>query len=244
MGGAAVVIAIALLTPPVLHDLILGNVMTLYLAAICVALAFPGWIGASGLGTLCAVALKPAVGPFILFLLLRRRGDFARTVAVCSVITAVFAVILGPARYAEYIAAIPALTGLAAPFTGNVGLSSISPVAGIASVVAAYVATLAAARADERVAASVAIAACVIAQPTLGLNYAVLLVPAVLLLWPVSRALALGAAVTAPTGAVLSTVGTTIALIVATIARAVGAARRVASHGDVSSAPVAARADG
>jgi len=219
--GSLAVAGLALAAPPVIHDLILGNVMTLYLAAVCLAVVFPGWTGAIALGVICAVALKPAIGPFLLFLLLRRRDDFLRTLAVGGLVTLMFAAAIGPGRYAEYLAALPALSGLAAPFTGNVGLSAISPWAGVASVVVAYAFTLASVRLDERSAVSVAIACCVVAQPTLGLNYAALLIPAVVLLWPVSRRLALVSAVVGPAAAVVSTVATTFTLAAAALLTAV-----------------------
>ena len=66
----------ALIAAPNLHDLVLGNVMALYVGAVAVSVARPGWLGASPLGVVCAVALKPAIGPYLLWLAIRRPRDF------------------------------------------------------------------------------------------------------------------------------------------------------------------------
>ena len=74
---------------------------------------------------------------------------------------------------------MPKTAALAAPFTGNLGLAAISPIAGVAGIVLAYVWTIAAAAMlDERRAGIVALSMTQLAQPTIGLNYAVLLIPA------------------------------------------------------------------
>jgi hypothetical protein len=69
----------AIVAAPDLHDLILANVMAFYIGAVAVSLARPGWLGSSILGVVLAAALKPVIGPYLLWLALRRRGDFVRT---------------------------------------------------------------------------------------------------------------------------------------------------------------------
>ena len=144
---AAGVALAAVTSSPAIHDLALGNVMLLFGAAVAIALASPGWLGSAVLGAICAIALKPAIGPFVLWLLVRRRSSFVKAFVAGLATTAVFAVVLGPGRYWEYLQALPKTAALAAPFTGNLGLAAISPIAAVAGIVLAYVWTIAAAAA-------------------------------------------------------------------------------------------------
>jgi hypothetical protein len=202
---AAAIAVAGVTSSPAIHDLALGNVMLLFGAAVAFALASPGWLGSSALGAVCAIALKPAIGPFVLWLVVRRRSSFAKAFVAGLVTTAVFAVVVGPGRYFEYIQALPKTAVLAAPFTGNLGLAAISPVAAVVGIVLAYVWTIAAAALlDERRAAIVALSMTQLAQPTIGLNYAVLLIPALVLLGAIDRRIALALAVLLPFVVILS----------------------------------------
>jgi hypothetical protein len=141
------------------------------------------------------------------WLLVRRRASFGRTFVAGLATTAIFGLLLGPGRYLEYVQALPKTAVLAAPFTGNLGLSAISPLAGLIGVAVAYAWTLAAAiRLDERAAAVVALAMTQLAQPTIGLNYGVLLIPALIVLWAVDRRAAVAMAITLPLVVILSPV--------------------------------------
>ncbi len=203
LGGAIAVAA--LVASPDLHDLVLGNVMALYVGAVAVSLARPGWLGAVPLGLVCAVALKPVIGPYLLWLAIRRRPDAAKLIAVGLGATAVFALLIGPGRYAEYLAALPRMSVLVDLPTGNVGLSAISREVALVGLVVAYAATAwAALRLDLGRAAAVAIAACLLAQPSIGFNYAGLLLPAVVVLWSADRAAGFIACLAVPLATVLS----------------------------------------
>jgi hypothetical protein len=196
---AMVIAVLAVTSPPAIHDLVLGNVMAIIAAAVALSLARPGWLGSGAFGIVCAIALKPTIGPYVVWLLVRRRDSFVRAFAAGLATTLAFVLLLGPGRYVEYVQALPKTAVLAAPFTGNLGLSAISPLAGLAGIIVAYVLTLAAAiRLDERAAAVVALAMTQLAQPTIGLNYAVLLIPGVILLWAVDRRVAVAMAVGLP----------------------------------------------
>src|SRR6266540_2414374 len=125
----------------------------------------------------------------------------------------VFAVLLGPGRYFEYLEALPKSAVLAAPFTGNLGLSAISPLAGVVGIAIAYAWTAAAAvRLDERAAAVVALAMTQLAQPTIGLNYSALLIPGVIFLWTVDRRAAVAMAIGLPIVVIVSPVLAAIVL--------------------------------
>jgi hypothetical protein len=197
--------AAALLAPPDIHDLVLGNVMALYVGAVAVSLARPGWLGAATLGLVCAAALKPVIGPYLVWLAIRRRDDFGRVVVVGLAASAVVATFIGPGRYIEYLVALPRMTVLADLPSGNVGLSAISREVSLAGLVVAYAATLwAAARLDLGRAAAVGVAAGLLAQPSIGFNYAGLLLPAVVMLWSADRTAGLIAAVAVPLATVVS----------------------------------------
>jgi hypothetical protein len=204
---AAAVAVAAVTSSPAVHDAMLGNVMMLVAAGVALSLASPGWPGSGTLGVMSAIALKPAIGPYLLWLLLRRRSAFGRTFVAGLATTVVFVLLLGPGRYVEYLQALPKTAVLAAPFTGNLGLSAISPLAGLIGIAVAYAWTLAAAiRLDERAAAVVALAMTQLAQPTIGLNYGVLVIPGLIVLWTVDRRAAVAMAITLPIVVIVSPV--------------------------------------
>ncbi len=182
--SAALIATGALIWPPNLHDLVLGNVMTLYVGAVAIAVARRGWLGAVPLGIVLALAAKPAAVPFLLWLAVARPHDAARTVGVAIIGSAVAAMIVGPASYVAYVLALPHMTALATSFTGNLGLVTLSPTVALVGMVVAWGLALGAAlRIDVQRGAVIAIAAMLLAQPTIGFNYAGLLYPALVLLW-------------------------------------------------------------
>jgi hypothetical protein len=205
LAVAAVLIVVAVIAPPDQHDLVLGNVMALYVGAVALSVAVPGWVGAAPLGLVLALALKPVIGPYLVWLLLRRAGDFARTAAVAVVVTAAVALVVGVGRYGEYLAALPRMSILAQLPTGNVGLTTISLPVAVAGVAVAYVVTFAGARRLVIArSAAVAIAAGLLAQPTIGFNYVGLLIPAAVTLWSADRVAGFIAFVTVPVAAIIS----------------------------------------
>lgn len=196
--------AAALLAPPDVHDLVLGNVMALYVGTVAVSLARPGWLGSIPLGIVCAVALKPVIGPYLVWLAIRRRGDAVRVIAAGLAVTAVFAVLIGPGRYVEYLVALPRMTILA-DATWSVGLGAISREVALAGILAAYLATFWASRKlDLARGAAIAVAAGLLAQPTIGFNYAGLLLPALVMLWSGDRVAGLVACLVVPLVTVVS----------------------------------------
>jgi hypothetical protein len=177
-----------LVTPAVVHDAILGNVMTAYAGAIALALTFTGWRGAVPLGIVMAVALKPFIIPFMVFLLVARPHDGLRVVATGAAVTVLAAATIGPSRYVEYIAAIPTFTSQARPYLGNAGLAAVDPLLAWTAFAAAVPITAWLSRIlDGPRAAAAAIALGLLGQPSLGLNYASVIVPALVVLWPLER---------------------------------------------------------
>jgi MFS family permease len=204
LGAGALAVA-ALIAAPDIHDLILGNVMAFFVVAVAVSLARPGWLGAAPLGAVCAIALKPAIGPYLVWLAIKRPRDFLKTFAVGLAVTAAFAVIVGPGRYVEYLTALPRMSVLVGLPSGNVGLAAVSPALAVVGLVVAYLATIwAGFRLDAGRGAAIAISACLLAQPSIGFNYVGLLIPAVVALWSADRVAGLIAIVAVPIVAVVS----------------------------------------
>jgi hypothetical protein len=197
---ALAVVALAFAQPPVIHDLLLGNVMLLYAAAITLLVAgVPGRWSAVPLGFVVAIAFKPAVAPILLWMLLRRPGQLVGFVAAAATTTAVGAVMVGPGVYLDYLSALSKLGTLAQPFSGNVGLSSVSTWLAVAAIPIALIwAAIAARRLEPDVGLAVAIGLSLLCQPVLGLNYGVVLIPVVLLLWRVDPLAGLVAGILAP----------------------------------------------
>ncbi len=218
--------------------------MALYVGAVAISVARPGWLGSGVLGTVCAVALKPAIGPYLLWLAFRRPRDFVRTLAVGLAVSVAFAVVVGPGRYVEYLEALPRMSVLVGLPSGNVGLSAVSPALALAGVVFAYVATIwAGIRLDPGRGAALAIAACLLAQPSIGFNYAGLLLPAVVMLWSADHVAGFTAVLATPIVAVVSP--PLASLVVMTLAAVrlgerLGFARPTASATAATTAPPSA----
>jgi hypothetical protein len=105
----------------------------------------------------------------------------------------------------EYLVALPRMSVLVGLPSGNVGLATISPVVALAGVAFAYATTIwAGLRLDLGRGAAIAVAACLLAQPSIGFNYAGLLIPAVVALWSADRAAGFVAVLGAPIVAVVS----------------------------------------
>ena len=175
-------VALLLLTPSLDHDVVLGNVMVFYALGLTWSALRPGVTGSIVLGTIIALAAKPVLGPYLVWLLLVRRRDFGWTVGSAVVISAAFALVLGPGRYLEYVVALPEAGRFASAWHGNLGLSFISPLLGTLGVVIAYVLALVAAWRGEA-GLPVVIGALLLAQPSYGVAYGLLLLPAVVYLW-------------------------------------------------------------
>ena len=112
---------------------------------------------------------------------------------------------VGPGRYVEYLEALPRMSVLVGLPSGNVGLSAVSPALALAGVAFAYIATIwAGIRLDPGRGAALAIAACLLAQPSIGFNYAGLLLPAVVMLWSADHVAGFTAVLATPIVAVVS----------------------------------------
>jgi len=203
VAGALVVVAF--IAPPDVHDLVLGNTMALYVGAIAISLGRRGWLGSALLGLVLAAALKPFVATYLLWLLIRRPGDFVRVAVIAIGASLVTAIATGPGWYVEYLQALPGMGTMTGLTTGNVGLSAISTPAVFLGVGFAIVVTaVAARRLGSGRSAAIAIAAGLLAQPTIGFNYAGILIPAAVMLWTEDRPAGFLAFIAVPLAAIVS----------------------------------------
>ena len=214
--------------------------MALYVGAVAISVARPGWLGSTALGVVCAVALKPAIGPYLVWLVLRRPRDAARTIAVGLAVSVVVAVIVGPGRYLEYLAALPRMSVLVGLPSGNVGLAAVSPAVAVVGVAVAYLAAVwAGLRMDAWRGAAIAVAACLLAQPSIGFNYAGLLIPAVVALWAADHVAGFVAVIATPFVAVVSPPAASL-VVIALAALRVGERLGLVRDADAATSPAAA----
>ena len=121
--------ALALVTClPFLHDVFLGNVNTLLVAAIALAvLGRPSARSGIALGVLAALFAKPLLLPVGLWMLVFRRRTLTGTVAAGLVTTAVGVLLAGPAPYLAWPTALLGGQRFASSFAGNHGVSALLP---------------------------------------------------------------------------------------------------------------------
>jgi hypothetical protein len=193
LGIPAVVLL--LMTPSLEHDLVLGNFTTFYCLALSWSALRPGRTGSIALGLLLAIAMKPVIGPYLLWLLLVRRSDLGWVVLTAGVASAIVSIMIGPGIYIDYIVTLPRATSLASAWPGNIGLASISPLLGTVGVAASYVVAIVAAR---RHSLPLVIGALMFAQPSYGVAYGLLLVPAVVIIYRERQALGITLAAALP----------------------------------------------
>ncbi len=113
---------------PFLHDVMVGNVNVVLVAA-----AMPAVLGSSRarngilLGVVAAIFAKPLLLPIFLWLLVWRRATFAGAVVGGVTASLVGLIAAGPATYLAWLGALAAGTRYAAPFAGNHGVTAIAP---------------------------------------------------------------------------------------------------------------------
>jgi glycosyl transferase family 87 len=129
---------------PFLHDLWLGNVNALLVAAIALAVVgAPTWPKGIALGLVAAVFAKPLLVPVLLWLLVTRRPVFAGAVVAGLAATAVGLLLAGPAAYVDWVQALfSGQTRYASDFAGNHGVSALAPQLWIPVAAAAGIAFL------------------------------------------------------------------------------------------------------
>lgn len=123
-GTTRWLVALAVVTfPPVVHDLVIGNVSVI---TLLVLLAVSRWQDARGgvvLGLLAVLMPKPHLIPVMAYLAIRRPRDFAATLATMSAGVLGGLVLFGIEPWIEFLATLR--EPLERTFTANVGWSSL-----------------------------------------------------------------------------------------------------------------------
>ena len=117
---------------PFMHDVMLGNVNTLLVAAAFIALYAPDRPRSGiALGVMAALFAKPLIVPILLFLVVRRRrtalGGIVAGLVVTAAATLVVGIVIGPGAYVDWLQALQAGSRYAGPFAGNHGVTAIAP---------------------------------------------------------------------------------------------------------------------
>jgi hypothetical protein len=113
---------------PFAHDVMLGNVNALLVAAAFVALLTADRPRAGiALGVVAALFAKPLLVPILLLLVVRRRRTALGAVVAGLSVTVVSMVLAGPAEYLAWVQALRAGAQYASPFAGNHGVTALAP---------------------------------------------------------------------------------------------------------------------
>ena len=131
--------------PPIVHDLVLGNVSTITLLAF---LAASRWTGARGgvvIGLISVLMPKPHLIPVLVYLAVRRPAQFASAVATMGFGLLIGVVVFGIQPWIDFVATLR--EPLERTFTANVGFSGLlGPIGVVVGVLAALVVLVAAVR--------------------------------------------------------------------------------------------------
>ena len=116
--------------PPIVHDLVLGNVSTI---TVLVLLALARWPDARGgvvFGLLLALMPKPHLIPVLVYLAFRQRQAFAASVATIAVAVLSGVVLFGIEPWVEFAGTLR--EPLERTFTANIGFSALLGPIGVA----------------------------------------------------------------------------------------------------------------
>lgn len=123
------VAGLVLFFPPIIHDLVIGNVSTLTLLVLLTVLRWPDARGGAVLGIMLALAPKPHLIPLLLWLALRRRSAFLASVVTAGVLVLASVLYFGLDPWLAFLGTLR--EPLNRTFTANVGLSAYLGVAGV-----------------------------------------------------------------------------------------------------------------
>jgi hypothetical protein len=142
------VAGLVLLFPPIIHDLVIGNISTLTTLVLLSVLRWPDARGGTVLGVMLALAPKPALLPVVLWLALRRRSAFVASVITAGVLVLIGLVYFGLDPWLAFVGTLR--EPLERTFTANIGFSAYLGVVGVVLgiLVAAGLWVLAARRTD------------------------------------------------------------------------------------------------
>jgi hypothetical protein len=142
-GRERVLVALLVLAfPPIVHDLMIGNVSTLTLLVFIAVARWPDARGGVAIGLLTLLMPKPHLLPVLAYLAIRRRTEFAAAAATILVGVLIGLGVFGTELWLAFIGTLR--EPLERTFTANIGFSSLFGPAGVAIGVVAGLAVLAA----------------------------------------------------------------------------------------------------
>lgn len=124
--------------PPVIHDLMIGNISTLTLLMYVAVARWQDPRGGIALGAMAILAPKPHLVPLLAWMAIRRPRDFAAAVATMAGVAGIGLVVFGPRPWLDFLGTLR--EPLDRTFTANVGFSALlGPTGVIVGVVGAAV---------------------------------------------------------------------------------------------------------
>ena len=122
--------------PPIVHDLVLGNVSTITVLVLLALARWPDARGGVALGLLLALMPKPHLIPVLVYLAFRQRRAFAASVATIAVAVLAGVAIFGVEPWVAFAETLR--EPLERTFTANIGFSALlGPIGVVVGVVVA-----------------------------------------------------------------------------------------------------------
>jgi hypothetical protein len=129
-GRERILVALLVLTfPPIVHDIVIGNISTFTTLVLLALLRWPSARGGAVLGVMLALAPKPHLIPVLIWLAFRRRGAFVASMATALALVLIGILALGPGPWLAFLATLR--EPLSRAFTANVGFSAYLGMAGV-----------------------------------------------------------------------------------------------------------------
>jgi hypothetical protein len=124
------VVLLVLAFPPVIHDLMIGNVSTLTLLVYVAVARWQDPRGGVALGLMTILAPKPHLLPVLAWMAVRRPRDFAAAAATMIAGAGAGLIIFGPQPWLDFVGTLA--DPLSHTFTANIGFSGLLGPAGVA----------------------------------------------------------------------------------------------------------------
>ena len=129
-GDRRVLVALLVIFfPPIVHDLVLGNVSTITVLALLAVARWHDWRGGVAIGLVSVLMPKPHLIPVLAYLALRRPRDFLASLATIGVGVVIGLAIFGIDPWLDFLATLR--EPLERTFTANVGWSGLLGPAGV-----------------------------------------------------------------------------------------------------------------
>ena len=129
-GDRRVLVALLVIFfPPIVHDLVLGNVSAMTVLALLALARWQDWRGGVAIGLVSVLMPKPHLIPVLAYLALRRPRDFLASLATIGVGVVIGLAIFGIDPWLDFLATLR--EPLERTFTANVGWSGLLGPAGV-----------------------------------------------------------------------------------------------------------------